>query len=57
MPIVAFVGALLVQVPPVVPTLASVVVAPWHTVNVPDMAVGNACIVTVVVLVQPLLAR
>ena len=56
-PTVPFDGALLTQVPPVVPTLASAVVAPLHTSSVPDIAVGNDSIVTTVVLVQPLLVR
>ena len=56
-PTVAFAVVLLVHVPPVVPVLASVVVALLHTVSVPDMAVGSASIFTVVTLVQPELTR
>ena len=53
-PIVAFVGALLVHVPPVVPILASAVDAVWQTVVVPEIAVGIAFTVNTTVLNEPL---
>ena len=50
-------GALLIHVPPVVPTLASGVVVPWQKASVPEMAVGKANIVTTVLLPQPEVPR
>ncbi len=52
-PTVAFEVLLLAHVPPVVPVLASVVVAPTQMDVVPEMGVGSALTVTTAVLPQP----
>ena len=51
-PIVASVGVLLLQVPPV-EELVSVVVEPTHTLFVPPIAAGSGFTVTVVTVKHP----
>ena len=56
-PMLTFDGVLLAQMPPVVPVLDNVVVAPTHIAGAPVIGAGNVCTVTVAELKQPEPAR